>query len=1086
MPKRQDIRKILLIGSGPIVIGQACEFDYSGTQALKALREEGYQVVLINSNPATIMTDPELSDRVYVEPLTPEFVERVIEAERPDALLPTMGGQTALNLTMALHRSGVLAKYGVELLGATPEAIHKAEDRETFKKIMSEIGVDSARSAVARSLDDARRIIKELGLPLILRPSFTLGGEGGGTAHTEAEFLEKVERALFLSPTKDVLVEESLIGWKEFELEVVRDRKDNVIIVCSIENFDPMGVHTGDSITVAPAQTLTDREYQNLRNQSIRIIRAIGVETGGSNIQFSVNPADGRVIVIEMNPRVSRSSALASKATGFPIARVAAKLAVGYTLDELTNDITGTTPCSFEPSIDYVVTKIPRFDFEKFRPTEPILNTQMKSVGEVMAIGRTFEESLGKALAGLETDSPWFMPLNRQKLIPPAALGSGGNAGVAPESGPRWDLIENPHPKRILAIADALRMGATATEIAERSKIDRWFLERMAFLMDGEKILKSKPWPLEATELRSLKARGWTDRGLAGVLGLTEDQIRLDREKLGVHGIFHSVDTCAAEFEAKTPYLYSTYRGDPKSDESRISNRPKVMILGGGPNRIGQGIEFDYCCVHAAMSLRAAGIETIMVNSNPETVSTDFDISDKLYFEPLTPEHVLNIARIEKPLGVIVQFGGQTPLKIAKALERGGLKILGTSTESIDLAEDRGKCEELVRTLRPLGLEQPEAAIAFTVAQAVERANKLGYPVLVRPSYVLGGKGMKIVHSETSLRQWIEEAIEVSDDKPVLIDRFLNKATEVDVDAICDGRETFIGGLMEHIEEAGIHSGDSACSLPVATLSVAICDRIRTYTRELAKKLKVVGLMNCQFAIQGDRIYLLEVNPRASRTVPFISKAVGKPLAKIAVQVMLGKSLHDLGIRQDLDIGLTTFNVKAPVFPFNKFPGVDVLLGPEMKSTGEVMGRGRTFAGAYAKALTAAGMALPQGGDAFLSIRNDDKAEILMIARGLKDLGFNLWATSGTAQFLNTYELGCKPINKVSEGSPHCVDAIREGRFSLVINTTSDERAIKDSFSIRRAALERKVPYSTVVSAARAMVEAIREERKGPLEILPL
>jgi carbamoyl-phosphate synthase large subunit len=1076
MPRRQDIKKILLIGSGPIVIGQACEFDYSGTQALKALREEGYEVVLVNSNPATIMTDPELSDRVYVEPLTPEFVERVIEHEKPHALLPTMGGQTALNLTMELHRRGVLKKHGVELLGATPEAIHKAEDRETFKAVMNGIGVDSARSRVARSLDDGRKILREFGLPLILRPSFTLGGEGGGTAATEAEFLQKLERALFLSPTHDVLVEESLLGWKEYELEVVRDKRDNVIIVCSIENFDPMGVHTGDSITVAPAQTLTDREYQNLRDQAIRIIRAIGVETGGSNIQFAVNPANGRVIVIEMNPRVSRSSALASKATGFPIARVAAKLAVGYTLDELTNDITGTTPCSFEPSIDYVVTKIPRFDFEKFRPTEPLLTTQMKSVGEVMAIGRTFEESLGKALAGLEVDTPWFLPLEKHKNIPPPP--DGAQAGA-----PRWDLVETATPIRIWAVADALRKGATPEELHKRSAIDPWFLERIQLHLAGEKTLKAQPWPLPAEKLRDLKARGWTDRAIAGVLGLTEAQVRQDREKARVFGVFQSVDTCAAEFEARTPHLYSSYRGQ---DESRISSRSKVMILGGGPNRIGQGIEFDYCCVHAAMSLRAAGIETIMVNSNPETVSTDFDISDKLYFEPLTPEHVLNIARLEKPLGAIVQFGGQTPLKIAKALEQGGLKILGTSTASIDLAENRQKCEELVRELKPLGLEQPEAAIAHTRSEAITRANALGYPVLVRPSYVLGGKAMRIVHSEAGLRQWIDEAIHVSDDQPVLIDRFLDRATEVDVDAISDGRETFIGGLMEHIEEAGIHSGDSACSLPVATLSVNVCDRIRTYTRELARRLRVVGLMNAQFAIQGDRIYLLEVNPRASRTVPFVSKAVGKPLAKLAVQVMLGKSLHDLGIREDLDLGLTTFNVKAPVFPFHKFPGVDVLLGPEMKSTGEVMGRGRTFAGAYAKALCAAGMPLPQGGDAFLSIRDEDKAEILMIARGLKDLGFRLHATSGTARFLNSHDLGATPINKVSQGSPHCVDAIRDGRFVLVINTVSDELAIRDSFSIRRAALERKVPYCTVVSAARAMLQGLREERKGPLEVLPL
>ena len=1072
MPRRQDIRKILLIGSGPIVIGQACEFDYSGTQALKALKEEGYEVVLVNSNPATIMTDPELSDRVYVEPLTPEFVERVIERERPQALLPTMGGQTALNLTMELHRRGVLKRFGVELLGATPEAIHKAEDRETFKATMDSIGVDSARSMVARSLADGKEIIKKFGLPLILRPSFTLGGEGGGTAFTEEEFLQKLERALFLSPTHDCLVEESLLGWKEYELEVVRDRKDNVIIVCSIENFDPMGVHTGDSITVAPAQTLTDREYQNLRNQAIRIIRAIGVETGGSNIQFSVNPKNGRVIVIEMNPRVSRSSALASKATGFPIARVAAKLAVGYTLDELTNDITGTTPCSFEPSIDYVVTKIPRFDFEKFRPTEPLLTTQMKSVGEVMAMGRTFEESLGKALAGLETDAPWFIPLEKQKGVP-----------TAPAPGIRWDLIERPTPRRIYAIADAFRQGASVTEIHERSAIDPWFLERMALLLQEERALAKLTWPIPKADLIRAKQRGWTDKALSGLFGLNEEKIRHDREALGVHGAFHAVDTCAAEFEAKTPYLYSSYSG---KDESKISSKPKVMILGGGPNRIGQGIEFDYCCVHAAMALREMGIETIMVNSNPETVSTDFDISDKLYFEPLTPEHVLNISRLEKPLGAIVQFGGQTPLKIARAVERGGLKILGTSTTSIDLAEDRAKFEELVRDLKPLGLEQSEATIARTSVEAVERANKLGYPVLVRPSYVLGGKGMRVVYNETALKQWIDEAIHVSDDHPVLIDRFLDRATEVDIDAISDGRETFIGGLMEHIEEAGIHSGDSACSLPVATLSLAICERIRTYTRELAKRLKVVGLMNAQFAIQGDRIYLLEVNPRASRTVPFISKAVGKPLAKLAVKVMMGKSLHDLGIREDLDRGLATFNVKAPVFPFSKFPGVDVLLGPEMKSTGEVMGRGRTFAAAYAKAMAAASMPLPLSGSAFLSVRNEDKAEMLPIARGLMENGFELYATDGTAQFLNSYDLGVKSVKKFYEGSPNCVEMIREGKFSLVINTVSDERAIKDSFSIRRAALERKVPYCTITSAARAMVEGIREQKKGPLEILPL
>ncbi|MCC7442835.1 MAG: carbamoyl-phosphate synthase large subunit [Bdellovibrionales bacterium] len=1073
MPKRTDIKKVLLICSGPIVIGQACEFDYSGTQALKALKEEGYTVVLVNSNPATIMTDPGLSDKVYLEPLTAEFVERVIERERPDALRPPMGGQTALNLAMELHRRGVLEKYKVEMLGAKPDVIHRAEDRQAFKEVMNEIGVASARSQVARSIDDGKRIIREIGLPLILRPSFTMGGEGGGTAFTEADFLEKLERALFMSPTHDVLVEESMLGWKEFELEVVRDRKDNVIIVCSIENFDPMGVHTGDSITVAPAQTLTDREYQNLRNQSKRIIRAIGVETGGSNIQFAVHPKDGRVVVIEMNPRVSRSSALASKATGFPIARVAAKLAVGYTLDELTNDITGTTPCSFEPSIDYVVTKIPRFDFEKFRPSDPALTTQMKSVGEVMAMGRTFQESLGKAIAGLETEATWLAPL----------LNEPG------KKAPDWEAVVKPTPRRLRAVADALRAGATPQEIHERTGIERWFLDRILDHLKFEKELRDGAWPPEAERLREIKAAGWSDRAIASLRAMREEQVRLDREKLGVHGVFQSVDTCAAEFEARTPYLYSSYRG---TDESRVSKRNKVMILGGGPNRIGQGIEFDYCCVHAAMALRSTGIETIMVNCNPETVSTDFDISDKLYFEPLTPEHVLNIARVEKPLGVIVQFGGQTPLKIAKALERGGLKILGTSTESIDIAEDRERCDQLVRELRPFGLEQPPSGFARSAEEALKKADELGYPVLVRPSYVLGGRGMRVVHTPEGLKEWVGEAIALSGRHPILIDRFLNRAIEVDVDALCDGKQIFIGGVMEHIEEAGIHSGDSTCSIPVASLPLSVTERIRTYTRELARRLRVIGLINLQFAVQNDRIYLLEINPRASRTVPFVSKATGTPLAKLAVQVMMGRTLHDLGVTRDLDHGLSTFSLKAPVFPFHKFPNVDVILGPEMKSTGEVMGRAKTFPEAYAKALIAAGMALPnlagggKAGRAFLSIRNEDKAEILPIALGLKDLGFELWATRGTAEFLNHYELGAKPINKVAEGTPHCVDAINEGKFELVINTTSDERAIRDSFSIRRAALEKKIPYSTVIASARAMVDAIRARGRGPLEVLPL
>jgi carbamoyl-phosphate synthase large subunit len=1090
MPKRNDLKKILLIGSGPIVIGQACEFDYSGTQALRALKEEGYEVILVNSNPATIMTDPDLSDRVYVEPLTPEFVERIIALEKPDALLPTLGGQTALNLTMELHRRGVLKKWNVEILGATPEAIHRAEDRETFRSIMDSIGVASARSRVARSIEDGKKILKEFGLPLILRPSFTLGGEGGGAAETESEFRQKLERALFLSPTHDVLIEENLTGWKEFELEVMRDRNDNTVIICSIENFDPMGVHTGDSITVAPAQTLTDREYQNLRDQAIRIIRAIGVETGGSNIQFAINPKDGRVIVIEMNPRVSRSSALASKATGFPIARIAAKLAVGYTLDELTNPITGSTPCSFEPSLDYVITKIPRFDFEKFRPTEPTLSTQMKSVGEVMGIGRTFEESLGKALASLETQFNWLKPL--------------GTLPSTPEE-IDWLKIRTPTPSRLFAVADALRVGASIDRIHAVSGIDPWFLRKIAHHLEGETILKKSSWPPTEVVWRELKKRGWTDRGIAGVLGKSEAEVRKFREASRVTAHFHAVDTCAAEFEAQTPYLYSSYRGSeefvpPTSPEKR------VLILGGGPNRIGQGIEFDYCCVHAAMALREAGYTTLMVNSNPETVSTDFDLSDRLYFEPLTPEHVLSISSLEKPLGAIVQFGGQTPLKIARALEQAGLPILGTSTQSIDWAEDREKCEAIVREIAPLGLKQPPAAIARTREEALRKAEELGFPLLVRPSYVLGGKGMRIAHSFASFEAAIDEAIELSEAHPVLIDRFLHRAIEVDVDAISDGHDVLIGGILEHIEEAGIHSGDSACCMPPPSLPVSITDRIRTYTRELARKLHVVGLMNVQFAVNGDQIYLLEVNPRASRTVPFVSKAIGKPLAKIAALVMIGRSLKDQGFTLDFDEqaalepGARIYNVKAPVFPFHKFPGVDVRLGPEMKSTGEVMGRAHTFPAAFAKAMIAAGTRPPENGRVFFSIRSEDKAEALPLAQLLHALGFELWATSGTTEFLRRYDLPVCEIQKFTPGtlpaSPrkseapaphHCVEAIQNGFFQWVINTpSSDERAISDGYRIRRAALERKVPCSTVLASARALLAAIQSQRKGPLEILPL
>ena len=1065
MPKRTDIKKILLIGSGPIQIGQACEFDYSGTQALQALKEEGYEVILVNSNPATIMTDPNLSDRVYLEPLNCEFLERIVSQEKPDAILPTMGGQTALNLALELNQTGILKKLNIELLGASPEVIEKAENRELFKNTMKEIGVETAKSGIAKSIADGLNILEEIGLPIILRPSFTLGGEGGGEAKTKEEFIEMLEKALFLSPTKECLVEESLTGCKEFELEVVRDHNDNVIIVCSIENLDPMGVHTGDSITVAPAQTLTDKEYQNLRNQSIKIIRAIGVETGGSNIQFSIHPKTGRIIVIEMNPRVSRSSALASKATGFPIARVAAKLAIGYTLDELTNDITKTTPCSFEPSIDYVVTKIPRFDFEKFRPTDPFLTTQMKSVGEVMAIGKTFEESFGKALVGLETKNTWLAPIAKKN------------------DGPRWNLIEKPYPNRLHAIADAIRMNISLEEISKRSGIDRWFLDRISKIIECEKTLKDNQWPIDYEKLHVIKKRGWTDQAIAELLHIPKNKIREDRIKMGVTQSFHSVDTCAAEFEAQTPYFYSSYFGE---DESEISQREKVLIIGGGPNRIGQGIEFDYCCVHAAMALRDLGYETIMINSNPETVSTDFNISDKLYFEPVTPEHILAIAEKEKPLGAIIQLGGQTPLKIAEELEKGGLRILGTTTKNIHAAEDREKCDLIAKELKVLGLEQPPAAIARTAEEATQKAIKLGFPVLVRPSYVLGGRGMKIVHNEKSLKQWIHEAIYVSDNHPVLIDRFLSRAIEVDVDAISDGKECFIGGLMEHIEEAGIHSGDSACSLPPATLSASVCQRIRTYTREIARKLQVKGLLNIQFAVLHDKVFLLEVNPRASRTTPFVSKAVGTPIVKLAVQLMLGKSLKEIGIQKDLDLELKTFNVKAPVFPFNKFPKTDILLGPEMKSTGEVMGIGKTFFAAYAKALNASGVKLPLTGNAFLSIRNEDKAESLPIAKELNELGFKLWATKGTCDFLNNYELNVESINKVLEGEPNCVQAILEDKFHLVVNTVSDEQAIKDSFSIRRAALERKTPYSTVIATAREMVNAIKEQKKGPLEIFPL
>ncbi len=1066
MPKRNDLKKILLIGSGPIQIGQACEFDYSGTQAIKALKEEGYQVILVNSNPATIMTDPELAHKVYIEPLTPAVVEEIIRQEKPDAILPTMGGQTALNLTLELHKNGALKRHNVEILGASPEVIHRAEDRETFKATMDSIGVASARSFVATNLEEGKKILKELGLPMVLRPSFTLGGEGGGFVRTEEEYFEKLSRALFLSPNSSCLVEESLLGWKEFELEVVRDKKDNVVIVCSIENLDPMGVHTGDSITVAPAQTLTDKEYQNLRNQSIKIIRAIGVETGGSNIQFAMNPKNGRVIVIEMNPRVSRSSALASKATGFPIARIAAKLAVGYTLDELKNDITGTTPASFEPSIDYVVTKIPRFDFEKFKQTNPELGTQMKSVGEVMALGRNFEESFLKAMASIERRANWLKPL--------------------PETRVYWERIEKAHPERLLAVADAMRKGIDVETLHEKCKIDPWFLDRVAGIIAMEKEIQSASFPFEKAFFKKVKAMGYSDHSIAEIKGLKAAEVSKAREKLEVFPTYHSVDTCAGEFVAKTPFWYSSYQGT--MNESKPTNNPKkVMILGSGPNRIGQGIEFDYSCVHAAMALRALGYETIMVNCNPETVSTDFDISDRLYFEPLSPESVLNIARIEKPMGVIVQLGGQTPLKIAKALEAGGLPVLGTTTDSIDLAEDRKRFDVLVRDILPYRLRQPESLIASSKEEAISMAQKIGYPLMLRPSYVLGGRGMKIVRTEAAFKEYIDDAMYASGNHPVLIDRFLDRATEVDVDALSDGETTLIGGVLEHIEEAGIHSGDSASCLPPQSLPRNIVDRIRTYTRILGKKLKVKGLMNAQFAVLGDEIYLIEVNPRASRTAPFVSKAVGVPVIKIAVDLMLGKKLHELGYKKDFDRGLDVYNVKAPVFPFHKFPNVDPVLGPEMKSTGEVMGRSKNFATAYQKALEGAGLKLPKTGNVFISVRNEDKAEALSLAEQYILLGFKIFATAGTAKFFKENGIEVELVKKVSEGSPNCAEAIKRGDYQLVINTVSDNESVKDGYEIRRASLERKVPYSIVLSAAWSMLLAIENlQNSDHIEIMSL
>ena len=1060
MPKRSDIRSILIIGAGPIVIGQACEFDYSGAQACKALREEGYRVILVNSNPATIMTDPEMADVTYIEPITWQVVEKIIAKERPDVLLPTMGGQTALNCALDLARNGVLEKYGVEMIGAREEAIDKAEDRQKFKQAMTRIGLESARSGVAHSIEEALVVQASVGFPAIIRPSFTMGGSGGGIAYNREEFLAICERGLEASPTRELLIEESLLGWKEFEMEVVRDRADNCIIVCSIENLDPMGVHTGDSITVAPAQTLTDREYQIMRNASIAVLREIGVDTGGSNVQFAVNPRDGRMIVIEMNPRVSRSSALASKATGFPIAKVAAKLAVGYTLDELKNDITGgATPASFEPSIDYVVTKVPRFAFEKFPQANDRLTTQMKSVGEVMAMGRCFQESFQKALRGLEV----------------------GVDGLNPKTNDRETIVRemgSPGPERIWYVADAFRIGMTLDEVFGHSKIDPWFLAQIEDIVKREQALVGRDLAsIDADEMRALKRAGFSDRRIGQLTGSNGDVARARRHALGIRPVYKRDDTCAGEFATGTAYMYSCY---DEECESQPSARKKVMVLGGGPNRIGQGIEFDYCCVHAALALREDGFETIMVNCNPETVSTDYDTSDRLYFEPLTLEDVLEVVAVEQPWGVIVQYGGQTPLKLARDLEANGVPIIGTSPDSIDAAEDRERFQKL---LQALGLLQPPNATARTEAEAIAKAGEIGYPLVVRPSYVLGGRAMEIVHRQADLERYMREAVKVSNDSPVLLDRFLNDAIEVDVDAICDGTEVLIGGVMEHIEQAGVHSGDSACSLPPYSLAPAIVDEIRRQTARMAHALKVVGLMNVQFAVQGETIYVLEVNPRASRTAPFVSKAIGAPLAKIAARCMAGRSLREQGFASE--IVPPYYSVKEAVFPFIKFPGVDTILGPEMKSTGEVMGVGRTFAEAFVKSQLAASVRLPAGGRAFLSVRDADKAATVEVARELARLGFELVATRGTALALSAAGLTVIPVNKVTEGRPHIVDSIKNGEIALIINTVDEKKSsVEDSWSIRNAALQGRVTYYTTLAGARAAATGIGHLHT--LEVYPL
>jgi len=1059
MPKRNDLKSILVIGAGPIIIGQACEFDYSGVQACKALKDTGFRVILVNSNPATIMTDPEIADAIYIEPINWTTVAKIIEEEKPNAILPTMGGQTGLNCALDLRRNGVLEKHNVEMIGASPESIDMAEDRELFKKAMSEIGLQSARSFLAHSLDEAVKQQEKIGYPTIIRPSFTLGGSGGGIATNESEFLEIVAHGLEISPTSEVLLEESLLGWKEYEMEVVRDCKDNCIIVCSIENLDPMGIHTGDSITVAPAQTLTDKEYQIMRNASIEVLRKIGVDTGGSNVQFAVNPNDGRLIIIEMNPRVSRSSALASKATGFPIAKIAAKLAVGFTLDELQNDITGgLTPASFEPTIDYVVTKVPRFTFEKFPKANDRLTTQMKSVGEAMAIGRTFQESIQKALRSLEISSYGF-----ETILDPK---NKNNQDILNKE------LKEAGPRRLWYIADAFRFGMHINEVNQLTGVDEWFLSEIQDIVDTEKDIQTqKLTSLNKESLFLYKQKGFSDKRLSILMNTNEQAVRRYRYSLSIHPVYKHVDTCAAEFSTSTAYLYSTYE---EYCEANPTKNKKIIVLGGGPNRIGQGIEFDYCCVHAALAAKEEGFESIMVNCNPETVSTDYDTSDRLYFEPLTLEDVLEIVRLENPYGVIVQYGGQTPLKLANELEEEGAPIIGTNPDSIDLAEDRERFQAL---LQELELLQPPNAIVHEPQEARKLADSIGYPLIVRPSYVLGGRAMEVVFNQDELLQYLEEAVNVSDDSPVLLDKFLDDAIEVDVDVICDGQDVLVGGIMQHIEQAGVHSGDSACSLPAYSINKETEEQIRENVGKLARRLNVIGLMNAQLAVKNNKIYVLEVNPRASRTVPFVSKSTGKPLAKIAAKCMLGKSLAKQ--KQTQEAKLNYFSVKEAVFPFVKFPGVDPILGPEMKSTGEVMGVGFSFGEAFAKAQLAAGITIPTEGTVLISVRDEDKKSMLSIASELISLGFSIIATEGTNTALQENNIKSQRVNKVAQGSPHIVDMLKNNEVSLIINTTQDKQAIVDSAHIRREALQQKICYTTTLTGAKALIEALR---CGPLD----